>query len=333
MTRASLSKRSAESDTASPRNLFRAARLRLTGLYVLIIAIIICGFSLFLYQGTVQNLSDAGDEDFTAPASQQHFITTASERLQHTLLLSDFVILLLVAGIGYFLAARTLRPVEASHEAQRLFAAHASHELRTPLAIMRNDIEVLLRDPRLPPEQVRLTLASSLEEIEKLTTMTEDLLFLARSEHTALAMKQLDLAALCTRTIQKLQPIARQKGVALSFAANGSPQVQGNEGMLSRALINIVQNSLDHTPAGGSVTTILKKDGGHATVSVSDTGSGISAGDLSRVFSRFYKGASGQGTGLGLAIVKEIIEHHAGTVSIESAIDKGTTVTFLLPLA
>jgi signal transduction histidine kinase len=300
---------------------------------VLIIALVISGFSLFLYQGTVRNFADAGDEDFTAPASQQHFIAAASDRLQRTLALSDLVILVLAAGIGYVLAGRTLKPVEASHEAQRLFAAHASHELRTPLAIMRNDIEVLLRDPRLPPEQVRLTLASSLEEIQKMTGMTEDLLLLARAGQAARAVSSISVDKLAARIIGKLQPFAKRKGIALSLRGSLGRPVQGNEDMLSRAMINIIQNGLEHTPEGGSVTMALSRTDTEGVIRISDTGSGIAPQDLPGVFERFYKGASsGQGTGLGLAIVKEIIEYHSGQVTIESELHAGTAVTMTLPL-
>ena len=335
MTQASPSRPSVGSGTGSPRNLFRNARLRLTALYVLIIAFVILGFSLFLYQGTVKNLSDAGDEDFSAPSAQQHFIASASDRLQRTLALSDIVILVIAAGIGYVLAGRTLKPVEESHEAQRLFAAQASHELRTPLAIMRNDIEVLLRDPRLPPEQVRMTLASSLEEIQKMTTMTEDLLLLARSESAPRATAPVNMEKLLARIIGKLKPLTVQKGIALSMRGSFARPFQGNEQMLSRAIINIIQNSLEHTPAGGSVTIALSHKDLQGTIVITDSGSGISADDLPHVFSRFYKGASssGHGTGLGLAIVKEIVEYHAGTVAIESEAGKGTSVTITLPLA
>jgi two-component system sensor histidine kinase CiaH len=344
MIQVSLSKRSGASGIVSPRNLFRRARLKLTGIYIIIIALIVFGFSLFLYQSTVKNFSEASADDFVATSSQDHFVAVASNKLQDTLIFSDIVILFFVTGIGYVLAGRTLRPVEASHEAQRLFAAHASHELRTPLAIMRNDIEVLLRDPKLTPSQVRLTLSSSLEEIQKMTEMTEDLLLLARSEETYRSVASISLEKIAARVAKRMRPLAEKQGITLTFEATSPISVRGNEDMLSRVLINIIQNSVEHTPPGGSVRIVLstaeQKNGSGTTerlalLTIADTGTGIPAADLPHVFTRFYKGteSSQQRTGLGLAIVKEIVNTHGGSVDIESEIGTGTVVTIKLPLA
>jgi signal transduction histidine kinase len=335
MTQASPSKPSGVSGTGSPHNLFRKAQLKLTGLYVLIIAVIIVGFSIFLYHSTTRNFSDASDEDFAATSSQQHFIAYASGTLQRTLVLSDIVILFLAAGISYALARRTLRPVEVSHEAQRIFAAKASHELRTPLAIMRNDIEVLLRDAHPAPAQVRSTLDSTLEEIEKMTAMVGDLLLLARSEQPQNAIQAaVPIDPLIANVVAKIQPLALAKGITISHAPRSKDSVRGSEEALGRALLNVVKNSIEHTPPGGTISIELTRSRQNVEIRVSDTGAGIHPDDLAHVFDRFYKGQASteQGTGLGLAIVKEIVEQYGGTVRIGSQFGKGTHVSIVLPL-
>jgi signal transduction histidine kinase len=137
------------------RNIFLTARLKLTSLYVLILAIIIGGFSLFLFSSVLQNLKDASEDDFATAASRIHFIEHTQEPIRNTLLLTDGIILLGAAGLSYWLAGRTLKPVQRSLEAQRLFAAQASHELRTPLTVIQSEAEVALRSAHTSPAELR----------------------------------------------------------------------------------------------------------------------------------------------------------------------------------
>lgn len=331
------SKRSEVSATASHSKLFLKARLQLTALYVLIIAVIVVGFSLFLYQSTSANIAElfeANEEDQTL--AQQHAFEIALDRLENTMIGSDIVIILLSAGVGYVLAKRTLRPVEKSHEAQRLFAANASHELRTPLAIMKNDIEVLLRDAHPERIQVQRTLSSNLEEIGNMTALIEDLLLLARSGQAQENGENPNVASVIQQTLEKMRPIAKEKGIALEAGAIVAGSVLIPEKILSRALMNIIENSLKYTPSGGKVSVRTTKDAAHAFIEIVDTGTGIPTEELPHIFDRFYRGksnSSDSGTGLGLAIVKESIEQCNGTVRAESVLDKGTAIVITIPLA
>jgi two-component system sensor histidine kinase ResE len=108
--------------------------------------------------------------------------------------------------------------------------------------------------------------------------------------------------------------------------------IQGIQDSLERAVLNILQNSLDHTPSGGSISAKVEKDGSQIVLYITDTGSGIASKNLPHIFKRFYKGDSATGTGLGLSIVKEIINQHSGDISIESVLGKGTTVIIKLPI-
>jgi two-component system sensor histidine kinase CiaH len=336
MTKTSPSKPSAGSGTASRHNLFFVARLRLTALYVGIVAVIIFGFSLFLYHSITQNLADVGDEDFAGMDSRVHFVKHTEASIQNDLLLADITILAAAAGLSYFLAGWTLRPVQRSLEAQRAFAAQASHELRTPLAIMQNETEVLLRDTHPPMHRVREVLVSNVEEIQKMSGIVEDLLLLARSDHAVIPpMISLDLSHLAETMLTKVRPLADAQGIRTKFSGDVPITIKGNESALERALLNILQNSLAHTEQG-EIDVTVKTGKTNALVVISDTGSGIDAADLPHLFDRFYKGRSSnghEGTGLGLAIVKEIVEQHGGTIAISSTIGTGTRVTISLPLA
>ncbi len=330
-----LSRQFAALDTVWRRNLFLQARLKLTALYVIIVVIIVCGFSLFLYASITSNLYDAGDDDFATPAARTHFLEHAVTPIRTTLFFTDLIITVSAAGLSYWLAGRTLRPVQKSLEAQRLFAAQASHELRTPLTVMRNDAEVVLRDAHSPSTELRAVLTSNIEEIERMTQLVENLLVLARSEHSSPSLEQVSLSELIPSTLAKLEPLAVQKSVSLSSSLTDSPVLVGSTQGIERVLINLARNGIEHTPTGGKVRVFAATSGHSAIIQVRDTGEGILAEDLPHIFKRFYKGRSGsgkEGSGLGLAIVKEIVDQHRGSIDITSTEGEGTTVTLTFPV-
>lgn len=313
--------------------MFFHARIKLTALYVLIVALIVCGFSLFLYQSIRTNLQDADQENFTDSQHQQVFIEHTLDGTQNNIILADIIIIVFAAGLSYVLAGRTLKPIQLSLEAQRAFAANASHELRTPLAVMKNDIEVLQRSKHHISDEETATLHSNLEEIARMSGIVEDLLLLARSDNQKIPeFSRIDISLLLQSVARKLSPLAESKGVTFAYTPIGPLFVNGSAHHLERVALNIIQNSLDHTPKGGSITIITTGDAKIAHVQFIDTGVGIDAHDLPQVFTRFHKGETSAGTGLGLSIVKEIVEEHKGSVSIDSARGKGTTISVSIPL-
>ncbi len=327
-------KQSAGSGTASKHNMFFKARLKLTGLYVLIVAVIVLGFSLFLYQSIKTNLRDASDDDFADRGSHQHFIQDTLGSVENDLALADLVIILVSAGLSFALAGKTLKPIQLSVEAQKAFAANASHELRTPLAVMRNDIEVHLRNPTPTKELAERTMKSNLEEIKRMSSMVEDLLLLARSDNHAISEHtSVDLNVVTQNMVYRMKALAESKKIKLTYTHSDPNVIQGSQGQLERAVLNILQNSIDHTPTGGSIAVTAEKKDSQVILCITDTGSGIAAKDLPHIFTRFYKGDSAAGTGLGLSIVKEIVNQHDGHIFAESVEGQGTTITIRLPLA
>src|SRR5258708_2061664 len=133
------SKQSEGSAIDSERNVFFRARLKLTGIYVTILAIILLGFSAILIQSLARNLTDANEDNFADIVTHHHFVQNTLETVRNEILLIDLLILVAAAGASYVLAGYTLRPIQRSLEAQRIFSENASHELRTPLAVMKND--------------------------------------------------------------------------------------------------------------------------------------------------------------------------------------------------
>jgi len=232
------------------------------------------------------------------------------------------------------LAGYTLRPIQRSVEAQKKFSENASHELRTPIAVMKNDAEVLLRNPSPTKELIHATLRSNIEEMDRMSNMAEDLLLLARSKnHTIPSTAHISLAETAKDIVEKMKPLAEKKDVAVIVSPSEFISIQGNKAGLERMIMNLLQNAIEHTPNGGSITLATSQDKSHAVLTITDTGSGIDEKDLPHIFERFYKGDGGAGSGLGLSIVKEIVGQHKGSMSIQSVKGEGTKVTLCLPLS
>ncbi len=319
--------------TASEYNVFFLARLKLTGIYVLILAVILLGFSLLLYQSVQHNLTDASEDDFAGIESHHHFVQNTLASVQNEIILIDLIILVAAAGVSYVLAGYTLKPIQRSVEAQKAFSENASHELRTPLAVMKNDAEVLLRNPNPTKDLVHTTLHSNIEEIDRMTKMAEDLLMLARSENRTIpAMEKIEITEVARSVAGKMYPLAEKKGVNIKISSGTPLYIEGNKAGLERVFINLLQNAVEHTSKNGSIVIEILQEKSQSVIKISDSGSGIAEKDLPHIFKRFYKGDGASGSGLGLSIVKELIDQHGGSVSIESTKGKGTSIAIRLPL-
>ena len=230
--------------------------------------------------------------------------------------------------------------LEQAFERDRRFTADASHELKTPLAVLRGDIEVALRRERTPDEYQRV-LQSSLEEIERLTKLTEDLLTLARSDagESVLDLEPVELDRLASEARAYIAPLAKSAGVALTYEAPASPVIiRGDQKRLKQLLVNLMDNAIKYSAAGGSARLSLQVEDSSAVIEVTDTGRGIPASALPHVFERFYRHTDPRdsrvtGFGLGLAISKWIVDAHGGSIEADSKEGGGTTFTIRLPLS
>jgi signal transduction histidine kinase len=291
------------------------------------------GFSAILYQNLGRSLSDASEDDFSGIDSHHHFVQNTLANVQNEIVLIDLIILVVAAGASYVLAGYTLRPIQKSVEAQRIFSENASHELRTPLAVMKNDAEVLLRNPNPTRDMVHSTLRSNIEEIDRMTKMAKDLLALARSENQAtIDTEKINVAEIAKKMGDKMHPIAATKGVALTVKSANPLHIEGSRINLEHVLLNLLQNAIEHTPKSGSIAVEVLQENADTVIKVSDTGSGIEEKDLPHIFERFYKGEGVSGSGLGLSIVKGLVEQHGGSISIESTKGEGTIAIIRLPL-
>jgi heavy metal sensor kinase len=226
--------------------------------------------------------------------------------------------------------------LDRAFQRQQRFTADASHELRTPLAVIRSLAEVALTSPRDEAYDVRVY-ASICEESERLTHLVESLLTLARADegHVPLLVGvDVDEVAIdaAARTVER----AHRQNVTLSVVPSDGYEVQGDASLLTQLLLNLLDNALRHTPSGGRIELSVQPTDDGVTLAVADTGSGIPAEHLPRLFERFYRvdqarSRSMGGFGLGLAICEWIARVHAGRLTVESQVGTGTTFRFWLP--
>jgi heavy metal sensor kinase len=220
----------------------------------------------------------------------------------------------------------------------RRFSADAAHELRTPLTALKGTLEVALRADRSGPEY-RDVLASALEEVDRLVRLAEDLLLLSRSTagpdspraRVELETLVLDVAVVGTR-------LAKDRGVTVRVGSLAPLAVLGDAGALRRALLNLVENGVKYTPAGGRVEMSVTGAGREVVVAVEDTGPGIDPADVARIFEPFVRldtarSRESGGSGLGLAIARSIVVAHRGTLAVERPATGGSRFTIRLPLA
>jgi two-component system OmpR family sensor kinase len=227
--------------------------------------------------------------------------------------------------------------VDATFQAHRQFAADASHELRSPLTVLGGYVDVLARSD-LEPETRARTLAAMRREIDRLTRLASDLLLLTQLEAggSRLAARPVDLGDLVEDIGAAAQIMGPEHRIEVS--RNGPVPVVADPDRLTQALINLVDNAVRHTPAGGRVWLSARRRDGLAVAEVRNDGAPIAAEDLGRIFDRFYRVADGspsqdgQHAGLGLAIVKAIAEASGGSASVASDAS-GTSFSILLPAA
>lgn len=213
------------------------------------------------------------------------------------------------------------------------FSADLAHELRTPIANIRGEGEVALTRARTPDEY-REVIESSVAECERLSAIVDNLLFLARAEA---ADGHIQLTLFNGRSaVEKIaafyEPIAEDQRTAITCAGEGD--IYADPMLFGRAVSNLVENALRFTPAAGTIQISIASGAPNSQISLKDSGCGIAAEHLPRVFDRFYRAdpsRSSQGTGLGLALVKSIMDLHGGSAVVESEVDRGTVVTLTFP--
>jgi len=245
----------------------------------------------------------------------------------------------LIGQSGCVVLLQDLTKLRRLETVRRDFIANISHELRTPVASLKVLAETLQEGAIDDPAVAKEFLSKITIETDRLTQMVNELSDLSRIEsgEVSLNMEPIDVGELATRVVERLKAQADRAGLSLVVdIPQALPEALADKERTEQVLVNLLHNAVKFTSLGGKISLSAETKGGNILVSVADTGVGISADDLPRIFERFYKAdkaRAGGGTGLGLAIAKHIVEAQGGKIWAESTEGKGSTFVFTLPIA
>lgn len=323
--------------------MFRSATQKLTVWYASIIVVISLLFSVVIYSiassevGTrIESIQKPlyFDDRVRFEIIRNAQVREAEGNLVASLIFTNLCIWVAGAVGSYYLAKRTLRPIQVAHEAQSRFTSDASHELRTPLASMKTELEVALRDPKLTKDEMRELLESNLEEVDKLTSLSQTLLQLSRLDHEHIARERVALDSTTKAIIDRFNKVENR----IHLTKSGRLYVKANQSNVEQLLTILIDNALKYSPEKSTVTIAVIKRKHMAGFAVTNKGDGIPADKLPHIFDRFYRAdtsrtsGSRSGFGLGLSLAKKIVELHGGELTVTSAIDQETTFRVLLPI-
>lgn len=260
----------------------------------------------------------------------------------HRTLVNNFILLnvfTLLAGslLSYYLARRTLRPIEDSMAAQVQFVSDASHELRTPLSVLQTTNEVALRRKQLTIDQAREVLEQNVREVSQLQQLTSNLLSLAAQDNQLLELSPVDIKLAIDEAVHMVLPQAQQKSMHLLDKVPDG-QVLAQKAALVQVITILLDNAIKYSPAHSKVKLAASQRSKQWHISVTDEGPGITPEDQSRIFDRFYRVDQSrskqrvEGHGIGLALAQKLITQQDGSIRVTSKPGKGATFTLSLPV-
>lgn len=243
-----------------------------------------------------------------------------------------------ISGLGgIWLHRQTMRPIENSYRRLRQFTADASHELRNPLMAISSNAELALKYSEGIREDDRETLEMIVSATEQMTDLTHDLLFLSRFDRQIeIEKRPVNLTNLLENLVRLYQSQAEGSSIQLSADIQPNLSLSGNAQALIRAFTNLIQNSLRYTLSAGKIVVRGWHQENRLFVTVEDTGVGIDAAHLDKIFNRFWRADKARsqaagGSGLGLSITQAIVHNHGGTITVKSQLDQGSCFTVQLP--
>jgi signal transduction histidine kinase len=261
-----------------------------------------------------------------------------SKNLAIKVLYYDIIFILASILVSYFLAKRTLRPIEQAYEAQTQFVAEASHQLRTPLANMQLATEVaLLKAKKATNKDYEVALKQNLKDISKLSNLTEKLLNIARQQSSIVKFdrERINVSEVINACAERLGNIAKQNNVSLKVSGHKSIIFADKEA-LEQTFIILIENAIKYSKPNSEVEIVVLSDYRKVIVKIIDYGIGIKGSDLQQIFQPFYRSSDTNaqqvaGFGLGLALAKQVVEAHGGEIRVSSKVGHGSVFTVYLP--
>lgn len=334
--------------------MFKQARLKLTAWYLLIIMVISFSFSVLIYQiSSIEIIRFADSQKkrferqfytnnaFVPPRPSiniDDLITNSQRNLLNNLLIINSVILVLSGSLSYFLAGRTLSPIQKMTEDQKQFISDASHELKTPITALKAMLEVSLRDKNLNLDESKKVLTTAIYSTNQLKTLSDSLLELNHFNNngSTLNLNSILIKDLMTASIQKIKPKADKKHITINLKTiTGKINVDPQK--IEELFLIILDNAIKYSPKESQIKFIASATKKNIIFQIIDQGMGISEKDLPHIFDRFYRADNARtkngvgGYGLGLSIAKKITESHGGKIEVNSKINNGTTFVVSLP--
>jgi two-component system, OmpR family, manganese sensing sensor histidine kinase len=252
------------------------------------------------------------------------------------LFVGTFIAIVASAVGGLALARRAVRPVEQSFEMLREFTANASHELRGPLTAIATSADAALRDAQRDPDKDRSRFETIADGASQIGRLTSDLLLLAGADRSLeRELFRVDVAKLLEKLAGTYRPRFAQAGISLHVAIEKEAIVYGNPVQIERIIANLLENAMRYTSAGGEVAVEGHRHANAVEVAVRDSGAGISAEHLDRIFERFWRAdpvRSPGGVGLGLSIARALARRHGGDVTVTSRYGVGSTFVASFPM-
>lgn len=336
--------------------MFKQARLRLTLWYLLIICFISLFFSLLIYRLADNEINrfaasqrnrierrliilNPNQPPQTLTLVDQDLINESRERLKINLLIINGIILLFSGSLSYFLAGKTLSPIQKMTEDQKRFISDASHELRTPITALKSLFEITLRDKNLTLSDAKKVLSDGIGQSDRLNNLSNSLLELSRLEinHIQKQFQPLSLKKIVSESISQIKPKANLKKIKI-ISKISPVKIFGDQERLIELFVIFLDNAIKYSPNKTKIKIISQVINKKINIKIIDQGIGIDPKDLPFIFDRFYQAdiartkKDSSGYGLGLSIAKKIIQAHNGIIKVSSVPGKGTKFTLLLPL-
>lgn len=320
---------------------FHSALIRLTGLYVVILMILALACSVWLYNiagNEVTFLYKTVTQNVTTPNAEAVAGSVAQESSKQRMLQSLLFFNLFILGAGtlasYALAKHTLKPIQESYEAQAHFAAEASHELRTPLTALKAELQLAQHTDARSPKSSQAVIASSLQEVERLTALTERLLRLTELDFNS-DNEATNLHSAIHKALETLRPLSTEKNISITVP-KAEVQLAIHSDDLVELFIIVLHNALKYSPSHARITITCTRQHNNYELRVHDHGPGIPPEDLPHIFEHFYRGKrftrQTEGFGLGLAVAKKLVSRANGYISAESR-PGDTTIIIHIPAA
>lgn len=331
--------------------MFHKAQIKLTILYSTLFLLLFLLFSFGIYEW----MNNSFGEGYIMQVEQKEGIDTdtinknakvvtiagdvALDELLQILFILNGTLLIVIPIVSWFLAKRTLTPIQSMHNQQRQFVSDASHEMRTPLSIITGEIDVTISKKRNAKEYEK-TLQSTKEETQRLSRLVDSLLFLAKDDQLAqeLIFEEVDITDILNEVMQALQQKSKKKKIPVTFVTDKietTPIVKGHTQLLYQLFYNLLDNAIIYTPPKGKIKIKIIDTKHTIEISIQDTGIGIAKDQQQKILNRFYRVDSARsktkGYGLGLAIATTIVTRHNGQLLITSLVNKGSTFTVILP--